>query len=129
MKECKIDFLENDGETFEAQELVNFGEKKMQERFKKYYEYEWHNKDQDRYFNKLGANLQFIVEHFAKLWYFSGLSDSKAEEIGLRDKEKNYTHWAKEVLERIDFNIYEYGKGFQAGERTILDTLNPKLIL
>lgn len=38
MKECKIDFLENDGETFEAQELVNFGEKKMQERFKKYSE-------------------------------------------------------------------------------------------
>jgi len=108
--------------------FINFGNNQMQQRFKKYYKYKWHNKDQDKYFEKLSTNAQFIVEHFAKLWYFNGLSDSKAKEIGLRDKAENYEHWANEILEKIDFNEYKYRTGEQAGNRPILNTLNPKLI-
>lgn len=112
----------------ENYEMMDFSEKQMLQRFPKYYDYEWHNEDQDKYFRKLGQNARFIVEHFAKLWYFNGMSESKAKRIGLRDKDKNYEHWANEVLERIDFNEYEYVTGVQAGERPVLNTLNPNLI-
>lgn len=110
--------------------IMNFSFKQIESRFRNFKDYKWYSDDLYEYLRKLGTNAPFIAEHFAKLWYWGRISDTQAKKINLRNRLENYDHWAKEIIERIDFCEYDYdtGEGLQAGERPILTVYEPNTV-